>query len=87
MKNVQQTTETPLALNRVVSGSAGLSVEDAMFLFGWEKGKRYGKFTQIRIQAENAWLDGKDADANPFQKGTVEHGEWHGQWYQCNKHC
>lgn len=80
-------SSSPNSGNTLVGGSTGNSVEDLMFLFGWKKNVKYGKFEQIKIEAENAWLDGKDADANPYQKGTVQNSCWYSQWLSCNKNC
>lgn len=63
------------------------SIDDLMSLFGFERNKRYSKFTQIRVEAENAWLEGVNADANPFNKGTVEYWTWYETWKKCNVNC
>jgi len=55
--------------------------DDLSFLFG------RGRFEQVRIEAENSWLEGKDADANPYKQGTQKHDIWYSQWLQCNKNC
>jgi hypothetical protein len=65
----------------------GHTIEDLMFLFGKKKNERHGKFDMIRTEAENAWMENKDAIANPYAKGTIEHNVWHEQWYKCNINC
>jgi hypothetical protein len=44
----------------------------------------------IRTDAQNAWRDGKDADANPYNKDkgqSIQHDIWYLEWLQCNKNC
>jgi hypothetical protein len=57
--------------------------DDLMFLFGIRKNGKSER--TIAIEAENAWLDGKNADANPYPKDSGQHFEWYRFWYQCNK--
>lgn len=69
----------------------GHSIEDLMFLSGWQKknpangvsGKSL-KWSRIDIEAENAWYDGLNADANPYAENSIEHSAWYNRWYQCN---
>lgn len=62
-------------------------VDDLMALFGFEKYKKYSRFTAIRLDAENAWLEGKDADTNPHKTQSLEYWTWNETWKVCNKHC
>lgn len=64
-----------------------LTVSDLMMLFGWRPKVKFGKFEQIKVEAENDWHEGKDADANPYKKGTLEHDVWYRQWRECNRLC
>jgi len=43
----------------------------------------------IDTDAENAWRDGKNADANPYNKDNkpIHWRAWHNAWYQCNVNC
>jgi len=70
------------------------AVDDLMMLLGWQKktainSNRYGKFTQIKVEAENAWLEGANADANPYNERTqnVEYWAWYRTWKECNVNC
>ena len=72
----------------------GNTVDDLMMLWGWEKktstqSNKYGKFTQIRVEAEKAWLNGLDADATPYSQITqnTEYREWYRVWIECNINC
>lgn len=62
------------------------TIEDLNFLFGrhTEQSKRQSR---ISIEAENDWLDGKNADANPYPKGSWQNLEWYRVWFNCNKNC
>lgn len=42
----------------------------------------------IETLAENAWLEGEDADANPYdiQEETHKHFTWLRKWKECNKY-
>lgn len=61
-------------------------------LFGiYKKGTRPTQ-TSIQVMAENAYLEGKNADANPFckDKNPNKHNEWHTHWRNLNiaeKYC
>lgn len=49
-----------------------LDIEDSMMLFGRRKGERkFSSTLKVEIEAENAWLDGKDADVTPTLKITL----------------
>lgn len=61
-----------------------MNIEDLMFLFGWRKGEKYGKWEKIKVQAQNDWLDGKNADANPYRNGSLEADVWYKEWKKCN---
>ena len=67
----------------------GNTVSDLMFLFGYKpKPARFGsRFDSIKIEAENAWLEGKNADANPYNKNNqpLEYNTWYAAWLNCNK--
>ena len=42
------------------------------------------EWEQIKTEAENAWLEGKDANANPYPVNSNKHLIWHRAWHQCN---
>lgn len=61
-----------------------LDTEDLMMLFGIRKNRPYNKFQMIQIEAENAWLNGDDADKNPYKAGSASHSAWFNKWHECN---
>jgi len=69
----------------------GNSVEDLMFLVGYVKKPKNvaSKWVRdIETEAENAWMDGKNADANPYGKeytGNIKADVWYKMWLNCNK--
>lgn len=48
-----------------------------------------GKWGHIETEAENAWLEGVNADANPYNQNTqkIEYYCWNNRWRLCNKWC
>jgi hypothetical protein len=65
-----------------------LEADDLMALFGIVKNMKTSlKWVQVQIEAENSWLNGDNADANPYAKGTLKHEVWYKTWLECNKNC
>ena len=60
-----------------------LKVDDLLALFA------YNKWDAIRTEAENAWLEGANADANPYNQKTdfLKWSVWNKRWCDCNKYC
>lgn len=48
-----------------------------------------GKWGHIETEAENSWLEGNDADANPYnqKRQNVEYWCWYKRWKLCNQWC
>jgi hypothetical protein len=61
------------------------TIDDLMGVFGIKKGVEYTKWKQIEVEATNDWLEGVDADYNPYKAGTLEHSVWYQAWLNCNK--
>jgi hypothetical protein len=61
------------------------TIDDLLFLFGWTRKKPYGRIIQVKLQAENDWLSGKNSDENPYPKNSFEHGLWFKTWFKINK--
>lgn len=59
-----------------------MDISDSINLFG------RGNLGTIKVAAQNAWLEGKDADANPYDSTVywIEHGVWYREWFKCNKY-
>jgi hypothetical protein len=61
----------------------GLEISDMVAFFA------RGKAETIRTEAENAWLEGKDAKDNPYRDKEVFYGNyylWNKYWIECNKY-
>lgn len=70
----------------------GNSIEDLMFLFGIrKKGKNTYRDQVAYIMGENAWCEGKNADANPFSRNDIvssfKYSAWYEAWLECNQNC
>lgn len=74
----------------MIQEPTALTQDDLCYLFGIKRGtRRYvnRETEQAKIEGENAWLDGLNADANPYAKGTNRQQAWYSSWLTCNKNC
>ena len=59
------------------------TVEDLMFLMGYEKKSKNvaSKWVRdIETRADNDWADGKNADKNPYNINDRRHNIWYNRW-------
>lgn len=63
--------------------TASLSFDDLAFLIG------HSDIENVKIEAENAWLNEANADANPYNQKINEwqYDVWRSRWKECNKYC
>ncbi len=61
-----------------------METEDLLFLFGYKRNKRCYKEDSVKIEAENAWLEGHDANKNPYPPSSDYHRIWYQTWRDCN---